>query len=386
MKNNLKYFLYSSATLIGYIIGAGIFGIPYVMKNFGFYPALILLVFITTATIINSFALLEILLRTRGNHYFPGLMKVYFGKKGKIFQSFSSIISGFGAIFSYIVIGSVFLKNLLIHFLGDFELLGFDFLYALIFGLLGAFFIYKGFEDLGFIEIILSLILILVIGLIFIKSLDQIEASNFLNFDLKYSLVCVGVMITAIDGISGIFVLKEKLKKRENLLRSAILTSYSISLIVFILFSFSIVGILGDGVTGEGILGIGFKLGAFMEKLASFLGFIAVFSSFIVVGSVLKNTFKVDFKFNHFWSFILVSLLPIFGFFLLKGKFIAIISILGVTFGTINSLVILLMLQKSRKIGLKNPKFVLKTPVWVHYIIIGLYLIGLIYEIKNFVL
>ncbi|MEA3273162.1 MAG: aromatic amino acid transport family protein [Patescibacteria group bacterium] len=378
---NIKYFFYAVAILIGYVVGAGIFGLPFAMQKIGFLPAVFLLVLLTVTALIGCLSLVEVVLRTRGVHYFPGLAGIYLGKIGKGVQSISTLIGNYGGIIAYLILGKVFLESLLGTWL---KMDGIVFL--LMFLIVGAVFIWKGYENLGKSEIIMSAFLFGIVVLISLASVDKIELSNYLGFHYKEALSVFGVIIFALSGVGGVFVVRQILAGKEKLFKNSVVVAYVVIFTVSLIFSVAMIGVFGEKINPEAVTGISGSLGNLVEKVAVIFGFLAVFSSFLVVGSNLKNTFHVDFKLPHFISWILVWSIPLLFYLAGFSDFIAIISLVGVVFGAMSMIMITLMLKESRKKGKRNPEFKLRIPLWVNYIIIAFYIIGMIGEIRLFVL
>jgi len=109
------------------------------------------------------------------------------------------------------------------------------------------------------------------------------------------------------------------------------------------------VGVFGNTIDPAALTGIGSVLGKAVEKTAVMFGLLAVFSSFLVVGSNLKNTFQIDFKLPHFLSWFLVWSVPLLLYFLGFSNFISIIALVGAVLGTLSIVIITFMLREARK-------------------------------------
>ena len=86
MKN--KVFRAISA-LVGTVIGAGIFGIPYVVAKIGFLPGIFYLLTLGTLVLFLNLLYGEVILRTPGDHQLTGYAEIYLGKFGKIWKIIS---------------------------------------------------------------------------------------------------------------------------------------------------------------------------------------------------------------------------------------------------------------------------------------------------------
>ena len=71
------------AVLVGTTIGAGIFGIPFVVSKIGFVPGIFYLLILGVLVLILNLAYGEIILRTPGDHQLTGYGEIYFGEIGK---------------------------------------------------------------------------------------------------------------------------------------------------------------------------------------------------------------------------------------------------------------------------------------------------------------
>ena len=89
-----KPLLEAIATLVGFTIGAGILGIPYVIAKAGFVTGIINILIIGILVLFLNLYSGEIVLRTKGDHQLTGYASIYLGKTGKFLMAIS-IIFGF---------------------------------------------------------------------------------------------------------------------------------------------------------------------------------------------------------------------------------------------------------------------------------------------------
>ena len=105
-----KTSLLAYASLIGTIIGAGVFGIPYVMSRSGILFSLFYFLILGGVALFLHLAFGEIVLRTKEKHRLIGYAQKYLGKKAKILITFSTLFGTIGALLAYIILGGDFLK------------------------------------------------------------------------------------------------------------------------------------------------------------------------------------------------------------------------------------------------------------------------------------
>ena len=108
-----KRFYHAIAMMIGMIVGVGIFGVPYAVEKVGFALGIFYIFVLGMMLLLIHLLYSEIVLRTDGVHRLVGYAEIYLGKKGKIVTAASQILSFYGALVAYIIIGGQFLHMVL---------------------------------------------------------------------------------------------------------------------------------------------------------------------------------------------------------------------------------------------------------------------------------
>src|SRR3989338_2364411 len=98
--------------LISITVGAGIFGMPYVVQKAGLVTGLVVILFVAALMTLINLYLGEILLRTREKHQLSGLAERYLGKNGKIIMFLANALSIYGALTAYALGAGAALKAL----------------------------------------------------------------------------------------------------------------------------------------------------------------------------------------------------------------------------------------------------------------------------------
>jgi len=89
-----KTSILAAASLIGTIIGAGIFGIPYVMAKSGVASCFFYFLILGVAVIVLHLLYGEVLLRTKEKHRIIGFTEKYLGKKSQVPNYGGSYLGG----------------------------------------------------------------------------------------------------------------------------------------------------------------------------------------------------------------------------------------------------------------------------------------------------
>lgn len=375
-----KNFFYATATLIGTIVGAGMFGIPYVVARSGFLVGAIFLLVLTVVSLLIHLIYGEIVCRTQEKYRLVGYAGYYLGKAGKIIITFSLLFGLYGALLVYIIISGEFLSTIFSPILG-----GSSFIYSLIFFVIGVLVVFKGLILIERLELVMTLFLFLIVFLIFFTGLPHLNIANLKTIDLKYFFLPYGVILWALAGSSAIPEIKEALNADGKKYKKIIVWGTIIPAILYCLFMFIVVGITGIGTTPEAIQGLIGSLGNGIIILGAIFGTLAAMTSFFVLGLCLKKIFWYDYKINKILSWFLVCLIPLAGFLLGLRQFIPIIGFLGVVLGAIDGTLLVLIYKKAKKLGDREPEYSLKIPGIITYALIGIFILGLIYQVVYFV-
>ena len=259
-----------------------------------FYRRLIVLGFILL--LVNLY-LGEIALRTKTTHHLPGYAGKYLGKKGEVLMFITVAFGIYSALLAYLIgegqsFSILFFGNLdySIHFA-----VGFWFIMTLLLS--------QGLKELKKIELWGVLIIILIIFIIFFKFIPDVNVSNFVQYDLSNFFLPFGVIMFALLGFTSIPELRMEIRGQENLLKKAILVGALIPVILYFIFTYVFVGVLGKTVEQVATISFG--------NIIVILGIFTMLTSYFVLSFSLRDIFIFDFK-KKKWSFYLVSLFPLF--------------------------------------------------------------------------
>jgi tyrosine-specific transport protein len=375
-----KYLL-AIFTLVGTIIGAGIFGLPYIASKAGilltfFYMVLIVVV----SFLIHSF-FAEIILRTKKKLLLPGLAKEYLGKGARIIVSASLVFGVVGSLFAYILLSSSFFKILT----GPFIDLPEKLLAVIIWGIL-SFLVFLGIKTISKVELILNLLFItIVVGFLFF-SLPKMEIVNFTLFNLKESFLPFGVVMFSFFGLSAIpcvlGILKTP-KERANI-GKVLKIALAICFMVYLIFILIIVGVSGRVTSQDSFTGLIPFLGQNIVLLGAFFGLITCATSFLVVANYLRDTLSFDFNIPVPLAFIITCGTPLLLVFSGIFQFIEAIGLVGSIMGMIEGIIIIMIFKKIKKVGTRMPEYTFKPFSFVFWIIPIILIIGVISQLIYF--
>ena len=368
----MKKTLEATALLVGTIIGAGIFGIPYVIAKAGFLTGLVTIGMLGAVLIVLYLYLGEVVLRTKGNHQLTGYAEKYLGKTGKTIMSVSMLAGIFGALIAYILgmgqsLNAVFGGN--------------PWIYSLLFFAGFAVAIYFGIKTVAKIEFWILPALVVVIVLFAIFSFNKIDIMNLSGFYPYNLFIPYGVILFALLGGAAIPEMRQHLRFECRKFRKSLFIGMIIPIAVYALFALIVVGVTGIGTTEIATIGLGKALGYHMIILGNLFAVFTMGTSFLTLGLAGKQMFNYDYKINHFLSWFLAMFIPLT--IALSGltSFIKAIGIAGTIAGAGEGILIVLMHRKAKKLGDRKPEYKIKTNYVIYSIVIALFIIGTVWFI-----
>lgn len=324
-------FLKALAVFLGTVVGVGIFSLPYLASQSGFFVVAAYLLIMAVFVVFEHYIYAEITLGTEENYRFPGYVGKYLGSNLKNIAFFISFASLFGAILAYLIVGGGFLESLFSPYFS-----GGTITYTLLFFLAGAYFIFRDLKAISKIELLLVFFLFAVLAFFLLKTADIININNFFNFNPGFLFFPYGAVLFSLWGASSIpeieeiFLAEKWDKKRtEKGVKKVILTSAILSVFIYLIFIIVVYGVSGSLTSKDAISGLGGVLEKNILVLGYIFGIICCFTSFISIGMTLKKIFWLDLNIPKNFSWFLACFLPLLLFLFGIREFIKIISVTG---------------------------------------------------------
>ena len=368
---NLKKEWRAVATLVGATIGAGMFGIPYAMSRLGFVPGLIYMFILGGLMLLLNLLYGEVILRTPGDHQLGGYFKEYIGDKASFLRLLNLVaffISAYGALLAYGAKMGEFAQIIL----G----VGTPTTYSIIFFVIGMVALYFGLRSVSAGELIIVGLIVVSVLVLLIGGAPKIEWQYLGEVEWSYFLLPYGVILFALNGNSVIPEMEEVLRDERKKLKKAIIWGTVIPFLVYIVFSFLVVGDCGPFTSQDALSGMLPILPPWMVKLTAFVGILAMGSSFLTLGYVLKESWMRDHKYSKSVSFVLASVPALILFLLGVRGFVEIIEFSGAVSVGITSLLILLMHKKAKDMGRQESPYSIKLPNFMYRVLQVVFILG----------
>ena len=371
-----KQFLRATAVLIGTMVGVGVFGIPVSFAKAGFWIGFLFLVFVGLITLLLDFIYGEIVLRTHQPHQLVGYTQLYLGTIWKKIMFFSILLNTYAALLAYIIISGEFLVNVFYYY-SSFSSVGFSIWFFAIVSVLVLF----GIRTIAWVELILSLLFVVIIGLIFIFGFGKINFSNYAGINPEMWFFPYGVLLFAFGGLPAIPIQRRILDSEGGKLKKSILTAVMLVGFLYFIFGFAVFGVSGEATSPDAISGLVDFLGTKIIFLGSLFGVLAVSTSYIMLGTGLSEIFSLDYGFSKRVSWLLVVVPPFALFLGGLRNFIDVIGLGGAVAVGLEAFVLIWVFVRAKSHGDRIPEYSLSLPIWLLYLLAIIFMGGIGYTL-----
>lgn len=361
------------ALIVSTTIGAGVLGLPFAVSQVGLFLGTICIIALGLLMMGLNILIGEISASLKHPLQLPGLARKYLGRTGEFFMTSVLSVTLFGVLLVYIIGEGETLSTL---FGGS------PFVWSLSFFLVSIIMIFLGIRTVKKAEFFLTLVMLGVIIIILLLSFPHLRFFNITHVDFARLLLPYGVILFAFHGTTAVPEAYSLLLRRKAAFRKAILISGFITIAVYTLFAFSVVGVTGLETTEIATIGLGNKLGPVMFVFGNVFAALAMGTSFIMVGLSLRDSMKWDFKLSGRVSNILVAVVPLSAFLLGLRGFIQVIDMIGGIFISLEMFIIMLMYIRAKQSGdlVNQKKWFAHSGMFMWALALALF-VGLLYTI-----
>jgi len=374
---NKKFFL-SLAVLIGAIIGAGIFGIPYAIARGGIVPAFFYFFVLGGVVLLLHLFFGEVVLRTEKKHRLIGYAQRYLGNWGRNLITASTIIGITGTLLAYLILGGEFL-NIVFSSVSDLP----PFYFSLIFWAILIYFVFKGIKLVAKAEIFTNFAFFFIISIVFCFLLPKINVENFNLIDSKNIFLPYGIIMFSLVGFVAIPETIDILQTSEERrsLKKIIIKASVIVMFLYLFFSLAVVGVSGNNTSPDALSGLKSFLGQKIITLGALFGVITLADSFLIICLYFKNALIYDYHFPRSVAFLFSSGLPLTLFLVGFRNLIEVIGFVGTILGAIEGVVILLIFRRAKHLGDREPEYNVKVPRFLIYVLATIFILGAISQL-----
>lgn len=371
-------FLLALSTLVGTIVGAGMFGLPYVVAKSGIAPGLFWLVSLGGTVLLVHLMFGEVALRTQGKHRLIGYASLYAGDWAKKLVTVSTVVGVVGALLAYIIIAGDFLHLVF----GSFVQVP-HFPFAVAFWFCCSFFILRGIQTIAKMELVMNVALFAVMAGIFAFALSHVQPANLRLLDRAHVFLPYGVVLFTFWGLSAIPEIAELFKNsaEKRRLDNLIVWSSLLSGTLFLLFTLFVVGVSGQATSQDALSGLVPFLGEKVVVLGAVFGLVAIAASFLVLGNYLKNSLSYDYGIPSGAAAAFALGTPLALFLLNLREFIVVIGVVGALVAAMEGSLVVLVWSRAKTRGERIPEYNLRVPRVLIPALVLLLVLGAVLEL-----
>ena len=348
------------------------FGLPFVFVKSGLLTGFLYLIFFAAVSLAIHLMYSDVITATEGKHRFVGYAEIYLGFVGKWAAVLTVIVGLFLTLAIYLILSVSFMKLIFPGLPPD--------LGAVIFWIMGSGVVVLSLARLANFEVLVELAMAVIIGILFLVGFTRVDFQAIVSQPLvnfNELLLPYGVLLFALSGRAAISSVREYCVKNNinnTKMRRAITYGTLAPAVVYILFVLATIWLSPLGVTPDAISGLelGWPGAAYIIGI---LGISVIWTSYFFLGLEAKDVLRYDFKLPDTLSLTLVVLIPVLLYFYNSSDLITFMGIAGGIFLALESIIVVLMRNKLKPVGLRG------------YFIMLVFLVGMFYEIlKNFFL
>ncbi len=376
----VRHIILPISLMVGAIIGAGMFSLPYLFHQTGLILGLIVLAILTLVVTFIHLLYADIITQTGGDHNFISYTKKYLGTNASRMAFFMTIVEMIIVLIIYLILASKFINSFLQSYWSFYPADFWISAIVILFWLAGSAAIFWNLKEMSLVQFLITASMVIIISFIlgfgiFNGGTEKLFFEIYLptgGLNFNNIFILIGPILFALSGRVVIVEVVKYFSPKKPLrdIKISIILGTVIPAIVYGFFVLSVLA-LSESVSVDAISGLIGNLPPFLIASFSILGLLAIWTSYIAVGFDIKNILQIDLNLSVLKSGMIVVFLPILFYFAGLNDFIFLISLVGGLFLALEGIFIVKMWQKLNKTA--GGIFL--------YIVIFILCITLIYEI-----
>lgn len=371
-----KNYLLAVFTLMGTIIGVGLFTMPFVINQAGVITLFIYLAVLASIQYYLHLLFAEVVLSTKEKHRLPGFVGKYINAKSKKLTFIIDMFGAYGSALAYIIIGGLFLHQLVSPYFG-----GNVFLYSSLLFVFISIIVFFDIKLIAGTEFILTSFMVLAIGLIAWRGFGYIQLGNYNLLDWKNIFLPYGPIFFAVGGGAAIPEVCRLLVYEKEKIKSAVFWGTFIPAALMLVFVLVILGIAGAQTSPDTLAGLSAILTDGVITFSLIFGLLAVITSYIVIAQATEEIYQWDMGLKNKLAWFLACFIPYFLYLIGWTDLIKVISFTGAVTGGLSGIILIWLAFKVKARPEKPSCVKCKLNKPLVYALSSLFVLGVIYEI-----
>jgi len=349
--------------LVGSIIGAGVFALPFVFSQSGFLTGLAYLSVSVLIYILLYLLYADIVVRTEGEHRFVGYTRIYFGKVASWFSVLVAILGAMVSLTAYLVLSISFMSLVFPSLSHSVSLLAF--------WAIGSFAIFLKLKRIVAFEFFVTIAMLGIVFLIFVLGADtffeNLSVGEFV-FNFKAGALPFAPIFYALGGMVAIPSIVQYFRVTHgshnySAMRTVIIWGVISVAVVYTLFVIGVIG-LSDVISTDSVGGLLSSVPAYVLVSLGTLGLFSLITSYIAIGLDTAKSLKYDLNIHHTLRALIVVLAPLGIYTAGFTDFFKLISFTGGIFSVLVSMMIMGMWLRVATLAKEPTKIIKHTHTW----------------------
>ncbi len=349
--------------MVGYIVGVGLFGVPYALVHGGIWWGGTVIVVAGLVMMVVHLMFAQLIAASPDRMREVGIVSTYIGPRWRG-VSLAIAASGIcGGMLAYLIAGGLFAQTLLPSF-G----LSADFWGVTVFIVLSLISL-RGRAAMARVETVLTAALVLAIVAVLALVAPHVAPAHLSLFVPGGVMAVFGIALYAVTGMAAVPTVLEifrgDLRKSERAIIVGTLAATALTLV----FGVVIAGASGPQVTEEAVAGLVVVTGPGIVRVAALFGLLGIVTSFLPLAIYLRDIYLLDFKLPKPLSWTLTLLPPLALYAVGARSFIRVIGFTGAVVGGVSSALIIVSYLRARTMLPAKKRALLRVPEFAAFVI-----------------
>lgn len=331
-----RSFVLSILTLMGTVIGAGVFALPHMFARLGIWPASFLFGLFILLVAVTHTVFVDVILEVPGNHRLPGYVRRFLGGHWAALATMTHVIQVYGAHIIYLLLGGAFIQALLFTFAPAWSRTA-GILTVFILGVIA---VSGGVRRLTRIEAWATALMAMLFITASVFVLRQPPAIT--TFVPSFSWSAFGLFLFALSGLPVVSEVVELNHRRRDDSHHAVVWGTIGAGIIMWFFAFAFAR-FGGTLASQDPRSLVMLLPAWAAFVIPLLGLLAIGTSYITTAEDIQVMWRRDYGFRERSAWFLALLPPLVCALLMTDGFVLLATILGTVCGGINGIMIGMM-------------------------------------------
>ncbi|MEW6611017.1 MAG: aromatic amino acid transport family protein [Patescibacteria group bacterium] len=365
--------LLSIATLVGTIMGVGMFGLPAVTAEAGWFYFVIIVLIVVPVVVFTHLAYAHVVVLTASRARLPGYASIWLGRTAKHVAFASQALGLIGSSLAYLMIGGSFLTKLLSSLLPTPSWVG-----VALFFVVGAVLVWRGVKSIAGAELAMVGMMLFAIIVLGVAAFPSWQSANLAVIPLSGApWRAYGVLLFSLWGMAVIPEVAEVSSRRG--LGEVVVSGVIFSFFASAVFVFIALGVSDGAISSDALTSLSMYLGKGVKLFGYGFGVLATFTSYLTLSRVTVDMLRYDFHIKALVSFLSAMVIPLILLLLGLNDFITVLAFTGAVSLGIEG--VLAMMIEERAVRARPHRKVLHIPSLVRSLVILLLCVGISLEL-----